>query len=418
MKDNAKWLVVCRFFQSLLQMAAGMLVARYLGPGKYGLLGYAASVTAFAIPLAQLGLHAILVQELGQRREESGTILGTAMGMQLLSGLACLPGTLAFSLTARPGDWESGTVCLIQGCALVFQAGETLQYWFHVRGKMKTVAIAGLGATGAVCAGKLLLMAAERNVRWFAFGNCLQYLILGLRLRIAYRGGRLRFSRKTAGRLLHKGKYYIAAGMMTVVFHNTDHIMLTLLAGEAENGLYTAAMTCAGAAGFLYNSILDAARPEVLASCAVSREAGQRKLVALYRLILGLALGEGLAVTLAAKPMVAVLYGNDYLGAAGVLRLLIWYLGFSYMGSIRNLWILAEEKHSCLWIINLGMAVGNGLLNAWLIPPWGALGAAGATVLTQLGGNFLLGFFWKPLKENQRLLLKAMGKECEWYRSK
>ena len=34
--NNAKWIIVCKIAQSLLQFVVGMLCARYLGPSNYG----------------------------------------------------------------------------------------------------------------------------------------------------------------------------------------------------------------------------------------------------------------------------------------------------------------------------------------------------------------------------------------------
>jgi hypothetical protein len=43
-----------------------------------------------------------------------------------------------------------------------------------------------------------------------------------------------------------------------------------------------------------------------------------------------------------------------------------------------------------------------------LIPPFGACGAAVASVITQIFTNFILGFLWKPLRENNRLLVRGL----------
>ena len=91
-----------------------------------------------------------------------------------------------------------------------------------------------------------------------------------------------------------------------------------------------------------------------------------------------------------------------------VLQILIWYFSFSIMGTVRNVWILAEQKQKYLWIINLSGAVLNVILNAFLIPAWGACGAAAASLVTQFVMNFVLGFIIKPIRENNRLLLKGI----------
>jgi uncharacterized protein YacL len=47
-------------------------------------------------------------------------------------------------------------------------------------------------------------------------------------------------------------------------------------------------------------------------------------------------------------------------------------------------------------------------LNLLLIKPFGACGAAFASLLTQVFSNFVLGFIWKPLRENNKLILNSL----------
>lgn len=129
----------------------------------------------------------------------------------------------------------------------------------------------------------------------------------------------------------------------------------------------------------------------------------------MYCVIVYLSLLQSVVFWLLANPIVSVLYGAEYLGAVPVLQILIWYLSFSQMGRIRNVWILAEGKQSILWKINLLGAVTNVAINALVIPVWGALGAAFASLVTQFLTNFVLGFIIKPLRRNNTLLLKGLS---------
>ena len=104
-----------------------------------------------------------------------------------------------------------------------------------------------------------------------------------------------------------------------------------------------------------------------------------------------------------------MLYGEAYTASVPVLRILIWFIVFSYMGTVRNVWILAEQKQKYLWIINLSGALFNVILNAVMIPHWGAAGAAFASLLTQFFTNFVLGFIIKPIRENNRLMLRGLN---------
>ena len=60
--QNAGWLIGGKAVQMLIHLAVGMLTARFLGPGNYGLIQYAAAYTAFFASICTLGIHSVLVR--------------------------------------------------------------------------------------------------------------------------------------------------------------------------------------------------------------------------------------------------------------------------------------------------------------------------------------------------------------------
>ena len=58
-----------------------MISARYLGPANYGLISYAGSIVAFALPIMKLGFDATLVYELVENPDKEGEIMGTSLGL-------------------------------------------------------------------------------------------------------------------------------------------------------------------------------------------------------------------------------------------------------------------------------------------------------------------------------------------------
>lgn len=409
--QNTKWIVGCRILQSLVQLLIGMLSARYLGPEGYGLISYAASIVAFALPVMQLGFHSTLVQEYVAHSERQGEILGTALVLNLISAAACILGISCFVLAANHGEPETITVCVLSSLSLLFQAVEMLQYWFQAGLKSKYPSLAMLGSCIVVSGYKIFLLVTRKNVYWFALSHSIEYGLIGGILALIYRrvgSQKICFSPKTAGKMLSRSKYYILSGLMVTVFQNTDHIMLKLMVNEAANGYYTTAVTCVGVTGFLYSAVIDSFRPVILAERKRSHAHYAQSLSGLYSLIFYFGLTQSICFTILAEPIVRILYGSAYLQAVPVLRILTWYAAFSYMGSVRNIWILGEGKQHLLWIINLSGACINIGLNALFIPRWGACGAAFASCLTQFFSNFLMGFLLKPIRPNNRLLLQGL----------
>lgn len=408
---NAKWIIGCRIVQSLLQLFIGMLTARYLGPPDYGMIHFAASVTAFGVPVMQLGLQSTLVQEYVEDPRNAGEIMGTSLVLNLLSGGCCLVGITAFAAVSGGGDRLRVLVCILYGSSLLLQSLELKQYWFQATLQAKYSSLAALGGYLAVCAYRIFLLASGKSVLWFALCHSVEYAICGWLLYVQCRRvglDRLSFRLDRAKKLLTRSRHYIPAALLVACFQNVDHVLLTLLAGDTANGVYTCAVTCAGLMNFVFYAIVDSLRPVILASRNKHIDVYGEKISGLYALMNLLTLGLSLGVTLLAGPMVELLYGAAYAAAVPVLRILVWNTVFSMMGAVRNVWLLAEEKHRLLWRINLCGAVSSLVLNALLIPLWGAEGAALASVLTQFVTNFAVGFLMPSMRENQNLLLRGM----------
>lgn len=410
--NNAKWIVVCKIAQAVIQFVVGMLSARFLGPSNYGLINYAASIAAFFLPLMNLGLDSTMVREYSADPDQEGRIAGTGLIMNMLSAVACVIGMTSFAAIANQGETTTIIVCALYGCSLVFQAAEMLQYWFQAKLLSKHSSQALLIAYVAGSAYKIFLLATGKSVFWFALSHAVEYAVGALLLLIAYKKNaehKLCFSFATAKDLFSRSRHYILPMFMEVIYSRTGSIIITLLYGETENGYFATAVTCVVVVRFFFMAIIDTARPMILEGKKNSEELFNKYVSRTYALTIWLALLQSVGFAVLAQPIVQILYGQEYLPAAAILQVLVWYTIFYYIAHVRNIWILAEEKHSVLWKINLCGAVVSVIANAILIPLWGACGAALATVVTQFVTNFVMGFVLKEIRDNNRLILKSLN---------
>lgn len=409
--NNAKWIIGCKIIQSVLQLVVGMLSARYLGPSNFGLINYASSIVAFAIPFMRLGFNATLVHELVEAPEKEGEIIGTSMLMNIVSSFLCIIGVTAFASVANAGERVTVIVCILYSISLFFAALEMIQYWFQYKLFSKYSSLVMLGAYFVVSAYKIFLLVSGKNVYWFALSHSVEYGVIAIMLIIIYIKKceyTLSFSISRAKNMFRRSKYYILSSLMVVIFQNTDHIMLTKMSGTVENGFYSAAISSVGVTQFVYMAIIDSFRPMIFASKKESVTEFEHNMSRLYSIIIYLAFAQSVVFTFAAPLIIRILYGAQYLKSIGVLRILTWYSAFSYMGTVRNIWLLANEKQKLLPYINLSGALFNVILNAVMIPFWGASGAAFASLLTQIFANFIVGFIIKPVRRNNILLLESL----------
>ena len=196
---------------------------------------------------------------------------------------------------------------------------------------------------------------------------------------------------------------------MVTIFQHTDRIMLKLMMGEAETGMYSAALTCIGISGFVFTAVIDTARPVILEEKDRNPELYEKRVIQLYSIITCLSLAQSIGMTVLAKPLVLLLYGVEYSGSVKILAVAVWYITFGHYGSVRNIWILAEGNQKYLTGINIVGAVTNVILNCLLIPAWGAVGAAISSVATQFFTNVIIGFVFSPIRRNNYLMMKSLN---------
>lgn len=409
---NASWIIACRVVKSVLALVITMLTARYFGPSNFGLINYAASIVAFASPIMLLGLSDILVQELKDNPSDIGVAIGTSMVMTFCSAIICMLGVSAFAYVANAGESETFLVCVLYSFMLLTESQSLTEYWFQSEYKSKYVSIISLISYFLVSAYKFYLLATSKSIYWFAISNAFDFLIISILQLIVFKkisGIKLGFSFKKAKILLAKSRYYIISNLMVTIFAQTDRIMLKLMIDNSATGYYSAAFQCAGMTSFVFSAIITSFRPKIFEDKKLGVEQFEKNVVRLYSVVIFLSLVQCVFITVFSKWILLIVCGSQYLEATNTLRIVVWYTTFAYLGSVRNIWILAEEKQKYLWIINLSGAVANIILNFALIPYLGIIGAAIASLITQIFTNVIVGYIIKPIRHNNRLMVMALN---------
>lgn len=409
---NAGWIIGCKLVKAVLTLVVTAITARYLGSGNYGLINYAASLVAFVVPIMQLGLNSTLVHEIVSRPEDEGKVVGTAMTLNFVSAFLCIIGVISFSSLVNAGETETIIVCGIYSILLLFQALEIIHYWFQAKLMAKFSAIAMLVAYVAVSSFQILLVVFGTSVYYFAFSYSIDFFIISIILIIIYykKGGqKLKFSMMIAKQMLSVSKYYIISSLMTTLFAQTGNVMLKLMIDNSATGIYSAAVTCASMTSFVFVAIIDSFRPEIFAAKNQSEELFEKRLKELYSVIIYFSLLQCIAITLLAPLIIKIMYGDGFVDAVPVLRIAVWFTTFSYIGTVRDVWILSEGQQKYLLLINALGASVNIILNLLLIRCVGTAGAAISSVITQLFTNVIVGFIIKKIRRNNYIMIKSFN---------
>lgn len=410
--NNASWLIGCKLVQSILSFIIALLTARYLGPSNYGVLNYASSLVVFVTPVMTLGFNGILVQEFIANKEDEGEVLGTTLISCICSAVICMIAVVIFAFFTNSNDKCTVVVCTLFSLNLLFQALQLVEYWFQAQLLSKYTSIVSLIAYAIVSIYKIYLLATGKSVYWFAISYAFDYMIISIVLLFIYKklgGMKVCFSLDRAKRMFNRSKYYIASGLMVTIFTQTDKIMLNMMIGNDATGYYSAALICATMANFVFTAIIDSFRPVILENKIRDENRYKLSIRRLYNIVVYLSLIQCVVIVFLSGIIINITYGEEFIDAVPVLRILVWQTAFSYLGIVRDIWLLAEGKQKYLWSINLCGAVLNVILNLVFIPIIGIEGAAFASLLTQALVNVGIGFIFKPIKGNNKLLIQGLN---------
>lgn len=408
---NISWLVGGSVLHKALSFVAGILVARYLRPDMYGLLSYAGAYTTFFSALCTLGINSMLVAELLEYPDTEGEAIGTSIGLRLGSSFLSFVAIACITSIVDAGDKTTIAVVILSSLGLIFQTYDTLKYWFQAHLQSKYCAVATNLSYVAVFAFQALLIILGKSVEWFALATSLDSLVAGAILFAIYRRGggrRLSFSRARVRRILARGLPFVAAGIMSAVFASTDRLMLKWMMDESSVAFYSLASTLSVAGSFVLSAVIDSAYPTIVEAHKSDHALYLRRNRQLYAVVFYAAAGMSLVVLLLARPLITLFYGVDYLPAAEPLKVVIWCTAFSYLGVARNAWVVCENKQSYLLYLYATSAGVNVFLNLVFIPMWGTVGAAIASLASEVSATLIAPAFVRPLRENAKLMLDAI----------
>ena len=416
---NALWLILGKLARMGIQLGLTAVTARYLGPSAFGLLHYVAAYTGFFLPLCGLGLPDTLVGELAREPEQAGNLLGTALGLQLLSGLVSAGAVWALVMAAEGGGRAVSAVAAWTALAMALRAGEVFRCWLQYRGQLQAAAMAALGAYCAAAGLRCMLLVSGKGIAWFAFAGAAEAILAGGLLFRAYRrlgGAALGISREMAVRMLERSRHFLLPGLLAAVYTQTDRVMLGIWLGDGAVGHYAVAAGLSGGWCFVLAAVTDAMYPEILRAYRTGEEAFRQRNRQLYGTVFYLSAAVSAVLCLLAEPAVVLLYGEAYRPAGNILRLLTWQTAFSYLGVARNAWVVCRDAQRYLVWVYGSAAVGNLVGNLLLIPRWGALGAVAATLAAQVLATAVVPLGIPALRESvllmgQAVMLRGIGKE-------
>lgn len=209
---------------------------------------------------------------------------------------------------------------------------------------------------------------------------------------------------------LKTGQAMILVSSLQVILAQSDTVMIGALVGTAETGLYTAARKISGLLIFPLIAVNSILAPMVVSLYQNNDRAKLQNTVSTaVNSIFFLTAAIALFIAIAGKPILG-LFGNEFRGAYFLLLIHLFGQLVNAMAGPVALLLNMTGYHNYTAKILLVSTFVNIILNALLIPVYGAVGASIATAVATIMWNVAMAIVvWQKMKIISIVMPKAIS---------
>lgn len=189
---------------------------------------------------------------------------------------------------------------------------------------------------------------------------------------------------------------------------NIDKILIGEILNEQNVGLYEAAVRISSVGYFIPVAIVNSYQPAITKAFSTNKKDYWNKLENIFYFLMGVALLMALPIAFFSELIISFLFGTEYLATIPVLQVHAFSMIFVFLGVGRGLWNITESYFKFLMISTILGAITNIFLNSLLLPRFGIIGAAYATMISYFVMYIGTGLFYGPAKGVAFVQLRAL----------
>ena len=394
------WLLLEKTVSVAISFGVTLAIARHFLPEIFGNLSYLLALVALASPLMALGLNSLVSREVLSRPAQAELIVGTALALRFIMGILVAP--LMMILANFYLDDGNRDLFYFLILASVANAALVIDFWLQAYVANRYASAVRLTSLIFFSFLRILAVIWDAGLSTFVYLASLEFVLVGLLYMLAYNrlslgAKKLRYSLSETKRLLSDSRWLLLSGVAAMVYLRVDQVMLGVMVDDHAVGIYAASARVSEVWYFIPAAIATSFFPQLIRHRLDDPVKYGLSLQKLNDFLFCSALGVALLISLCASWLFPLLFGPSYADSIPVLKVHIWVGLFVFMRALLSKWLITENLLKLSMFTQLSGALANVILNLWLIPLYGAVGAAYATVISYAVAGYLVLFLHRDL---------------------
>lgn len=395
---NFSFLVLGEAVSKIFAFAAFVFLARTFGPREFGHLEFVLAVIIFATLLTDFGANPLGSREVAKAREKLNKIITSIVSMRIILFISTYCLLFVFALIFLRDKPQLKNLLLLYGLSLFF-VPLFLQFVFQGLEKMKWVAIASIIRQVVFALGVFIFVTVIRKIWVVAFveiaavGSLALYCVYMLIFHIKETDFKI-----DTTTLWSTFKEALPIGLSDITWAFMWYfatILLGLLTNGNEVGWFSAAhrpvMTLHTFVWLYFCNLL----PTITRSENETKDVLDNLMRYSMTITAWGTIFLGTVVLIMAEPLVVLVFGDRFRESAAVMRILIWMIPLSSLGSHYRYTLIGYGYQRFELVAHVIAALVSVLMGFILIPTFAQIGAALSLITAVTVYCFLVYFFVK-----------------------
>jgi O-antigen/teichoic acid export membrane protein len=409
---NTGVLFIAQLITYVIGFFITMYTARYLGTEGFGILSLALSITAITGIFADLGLGSLMMREIARNKSLTSKFFSNTILIKFLLSFLTIGITIAIVYIFKYPEPITTVIYIITLSTLINAFNGVFVSIFQAYEDMEYVSVGTILNSVIMLVGTFIGIYYQLDILFFAtiyvVANILTLAVSLFIYQWKLSQPKLEIDFSFWKPSLKEALPFGVAGIFVIIYYQIDSIMLSVISGTEAVGLYNAAYRLIYLFLSLYNVYIIAIFPVMSTFFKTSKESLNFAFERSFKYLLIISLPLTVGTVLVAKKIILLIYGANYLPSVLALQVLIWTIIFMFLNGLGGNLLGAANRQPVVTKITGFGAVLNILLNLVLIPTFGFVGAAAATVFTEF---CILPLFMYIMVKTQNTQIKPLIKD-------
>ena len=390
---NLFWAALGKITQLLSALLVGVIIARYLGPEKYGLMNYVISYVFLFQTFAIFGLDAIETREESNEGSERQKIIGTAFVLKLITGVIFM--ALAISTSyLMDADVYTTLLIAIYSLSIILNAFSVIRNYFFAIVQNEHVVKAEIGRTLASIVIKLLLLLMHASLTIFIMAYMFDFVLLSIGYIVVYKlkVGKLSkwtFDSQKARYLLKEAFPLLLTSAAVIVYQRIDQVMIMQMIDDESLGYFSVACRFVEVLVFIPIILAQTITPVLVKARQISDAEYVRKGQQFMNLSVWLSFIAAVLTSLFSYILVRYSFGTAYLPAVAVLQVMSFKVVSVALSNTAGAMLVTEGLQRYAIFRDVIGCLVCILLNLIFIPRYGIIAAAFVAIASNVAAGYL-----------------------------